>query len=544
MINKLDSIAFPKLGEEHTKTLCGLGKLMNFQPGEFLFKAGDTDFPFYVIKSGEVEILADSREGEKTVVVHTAGGFTGDVDLLTGRPIMVTGKAKTAVEALAITKETLHTILSDRPNLGEILLKAFLMRRQLLEQSGFSSVRVIGSQYSRDTHRIREFLTKNKVPFSWMNLEKDPVVHAFLAEMKIKPEDTPVVICQGGTFNKNPSNSQLAECLGIKKLVDHKVYDLVIVGAGPAGLAGAVYGASEGLKTLLLDSIGPGGQAGTSSKIENYVGFPTGLTGADLANRALIQAEKFGATISAPAQVSHLSSENGYHTLRLESGEEVIAKCVLISAGIAYRRLDVPGCERFEGAGIYYAATAVEAELCQGSQVVIVGSGNSAGQAAVFLSERASRVFLLTRHDLRKTMSEYLVRRIEQTPNVEVVMNGQIKNFFGTESLSAVEMASSAEKSPQQVPCAAVFVFIGATPCTSWLADAVQMDEAGFVKTGFQVEASESWPLRRAPYLLETSRPGIFAAGDVRCGSTKRVASAVGEGSMAIQFVHQYLAAG
>lgn len=307
----------------------------------------------------------------------------------------------------------------------------------------------------------------------------------------------------------------------------------------------AVYGASEGLKTLMLDKIGPGGQAGTSSKIENYMGFPTGLSGSDLAGRAMLQAEKFGATLFAPAEVIRLTSENGYHQLGLESGEEVTAKCILIASGASYRKLAVDGCERFEGSGLYYAATAMEAQLCRGAQIAIVGGGNSAGQAAVYLSERCSHVFLLIRgDDLGKTMSQYLTRRIEQTANIELRRHTEISMMQGDQSLTTVVMTCSQTGRSDTVECLAVFVFIGAVPHTTWLPDTIQVDRHGFVKTGMQVMESSVWPLRRQPFLLETSLPGIFAAGDVRLGSTKRVASAVGEGAMAVQFVHEYLAGG
>jgi thioredoxin reductase (NADPH) len=362
------------------------------------------------------------------------------------------------------------------------------MRRQLLEESGFAGLRVLGSRYSRDTHRIREFLARNKVPSTWIDLENDPEVDALLTQLSIAADETPVVFCSKDQLVRNPSNAQLADCLGIRKPLEQAVYDLAVVGAGPGGLAAAVYGASEGLKTVVLDKIGPGGQAGTSSKIENYMGFPIGLSGADLANRAVIQAEKFGATLSAPAEVVRLHSENGYHVLRLESGEEISARRILISAGASYRKLNIDGCERFGGSGVYYAATAVEAQLCRSAQVVIVGGGNSAGQAAVYLSEYASKVLLLIRgDDLGKNMSHYLVRRIEQTPNIEVRRFTEISQMHGDKSLATVELICSQTGQSDTIPCPAVFIFIGAVPHTAWLLDAIQVDHNGFVKTGLQV---------------------------------------------------------
>jgi thioredoxin reductase (NADPH) len=536
-----DPIAFPKLDDAQIATLGKFATLKTFQVGETLFTAGERDFKFFVVKTGEVEIV-DRSSGEDTIVtVHGSREFTGDVDMLTGRASVVSAIARTRCEAYEISAADLRRILTEGPQLSDVLLRAFLMRRQLLEESGFTGLRVLGSRYSRDTHRLREFLARNKVPFTWIDLENDPQVNALLAQLSIIADETPVVLCSKDQLVRNPSNAQLADCLGIRKPLEQAVYDLAVVGAGPGGLAAAVYGASEGLKTVVLDKIGPGGQAGTSSKIENYMGFPMGLSGADLANRAVLQAEKFGATLSAPAEVVRLHSENGYHVLRLENGEEVSARCILISAGASYRKLNIDGCERFEGSGVYYAATAVESQLCRSAQVVIVGGGNSAGQAAVYLSEHASKVLLLIRgDDLGKNMSHYLVRRIEQTPNIEVRRFTAISQMHGDKSLATVELICSQTGQSDTVPCPAVFVFIGAVPHTTWLPDAVQVDRNGFVKTGQQV--AESWPLHRQPFLLETSCPGIFAAGDVRLGSTKRVAFAVGEGAMAVQFVHEYLA--
>jgi thioredoxin reductase (NADPH) len=535
--------AFPKLDDVQITALGKFATLKQFQAGETLFAAGERDFKFFIVETGEVEIIEHSSGQEKIVTVHESREFTGDVDMLTGRPTVVSGVARTPCEVYEISAADLRRILNEMPQLSDVLLRAFLMRRRLLEESGFTGLRVVGSRYSRDTHRIREFLSKNKVPFTWIDLENDPQVGTLLAQFKITADETPVVACGGDTMVRNPSNTQLADCLGIRKLLEQAVYDLAIVGAGPAGLAAAVYGASEGLKTLVLDKLGPGGQAGTSSKIENYMGFPLGLSGSDLASRAVFQAEKFGATLSAPAEVVRLNSDNKYHMLHLESGEDISAKCILISSGASYRKLPIDGCERFEGTGVYYAATATEAQLCRGVPVVIVGAGNSAGQAAVYLSERASKVLLLIRgDDLGKNMSRYLTRRIEQTANIEVRRHTEVSCMHGDKSLAAVDLISKQTGQSDTVDCLALFVFIGAMPHTTWLPDAVQVDRNGFVKTGIHVMDSTAWPLRRQPFLLETSCPGIFAAGDVRLGSTKRVASAVGEGAMAVQFVHEYLA--
>jgi thioredoxin reductase (NADPH) len=366
-------VAFPKLDDAQIESLGKFATLKQFQAGDTLFVAGERDFRFFVIKSGEVEIIDRSSGDEKSVTIHEAREFTGDVDMLTGRPVMFSAIARTRCEVYEISATDLRRILNEMPQLSDVLLRAFLMRRQLVEESGFTGVRVVGSCYSRDTLRIREFLAMNKVPFTWIDLESDPHVETLLAQFMVKPDETPVVVCSDEQLLRNPSNAELVECVGVWHPLEKILYDLAIVGAGPAGLAAAVYGASEGLKTLFLDMLGPGGQAGTSSKIENYMGFPMGISGSELANRTVLQAQKFGAALTAPAEVMELKSETGSHLLRLSSGEEASARCVVIATGASYRKLTVDGCDRLEGAGVYYACTAVEALLCGGSPVIVVG---------------------------------------------------------------------------------------------------------------------------------------------------------------------------
>jgi thioredoxin reductase (NADPH) len=442
-----------------------------------------------------------------------------------------------------ITGDALRQVLNRCPAISDIVLQAFIARRQLLRESpNFTGLRVIGSRYSPDTFRVRDFLSKNRILFTWVDVENDPNVDRLLRQFGVTESDTPVVACGSMLLLRNPSNRQLADAIGIRQPLEDLVYDLVVVGAGPAGLAAAVYGASEGLRTAILEQTAPGGQAGSSMRIENYLGFPTGLTGSELAGRAILQANKFGARLSVPTLVNRLAFENAYTLVRLDGGETVTAKCLLIATGADYRRLGVPGADGFEGTGVYYAATLAEAHLCQGSQVVVVGGGNSAGQAAVFLSGHAHRVLILIRgDDLYKNMSSYLVRRIEQTPNIELLCNTTIRQMNGNGHLASVDIVQSQTGEERTVETPGVFSFIGADPRTSWLPPEIERDGKGFVRTGADLARSPYWTSGRQPLLLETSRPGVFAAGDVRSGSVKRVASAVGEGAMAVQFVHEHL---
>lgn len=541
----LHSIAFPVLNADQIAQIANCTTIAprHCVDGETLIAVGARAFQFFIVKSGEIEVLDFSGETPRTITRHGPGEFTGDIDHLTGGRSVFAAVARGNCEVFEISGEALRHVLNQCPGLSDIILQAFVARRQLLRESpNFIGLRVIGSRYSTDTFRVRDFLTRNRVLFTWTDLESDPQVDHLLKDFGVTVADTPVVACAHMLLLRNPSNQRLADEVGIHQPLAHAVFDLLVVGAGPAGLAAAVYGASEGLKTAVLDSNSPGGQAGSSMRIENYLGFPTGLTGAELTDRATLQANKFGAHLSIPSAATRLSFENGYAIVDAGSPEPVTAKCLLIATGAQYRRLQVEGVEKFEGTGVYYAATPAEALFCRGCTAIVVGGGNSAGQAAVFLAGHASRVLLLIRgDDLNKNMSSYLVQRIEQTANIELLCNTTIQQMVGADHLKAVEIVTGASETRRTVDTPAVFSFIGATPLTDWLPPEVERDSKGFVRTGSSVAQSPHWAAARAPFLLETSRRGVFAAGDVRSGSVKRVASAVGEGAMAVQFVHEFL---
>jgi thioredoxin reductase (NADPH) len=543
-VQDLNSVAFPVLRDEQVAALarCAGATLRRCSDGEVLIKAGDPHFDFFVVKSGCIEILDESGDTPKRTALHQKGEFTGDVTHLTGKRALVSAVARGDTEVYEISTEALRGVLNQCPDAGDVILQAFIARRQLLHESrSFTGLRVIGSRYSVDTFRIRDFLASNRVPFTWLDLESDPQVNELLRRFAVSPAETPVVAFGSQLLLRNPSNRQLAESIGLRQPLTKKTYDLVIVGGGPAGLAAAVYAASEGLDTLVLERVAPGGQAGRSMRIENYLGFPTGISGGELADRAVLQANKFGARLPVPTPVQALRFDGPYAFLEIDGAESIGAKSLLIATGAEYRQLDVPGCRAFEGRGVYYAATTNEESLCRGAEVLVVGGGNSAGQAAVFLAGRARKVYILIRgDDLHKSMSSYLVHRIEQTPNIEVLCNTEVRRMDGDGHLRTVEVVNTRTGQARTFTTPALFSFIGAVPRVDWLPPEIERDDKGFVRTGPELASSPHRTARRPPSLLETSRPGVFAAGDVRAGSVKRVASAVGEGAMAVQFVHEY----
>jgi thioredoxin reductase (NADPH) len=549
--NSEERTAFPRLDEADVAGLAEIGSRRSLQDGEVLFEAGEERCGFFVVLSGAVKVVDGSGDAAQIVSVHKQGEFTGDVDVLGARRAIVSAVAEGATEVLHIPSGDLNRLLSEQPDLGETILNAFIARRELLMESGFQGLRVIGSHDSLRAFQLCEFLARNQVPHTWIKVEIDHGVGQLLADLGVTEKDLPVVAYGDRPLLRNPSLAQLAEQVGLKSTLDKNCYDLVVIGAGPAGLAAAVYGASEGLRTLVLDGAGPGGQAGASTKIENYLGFPTGITGADLMSRAVLQAQKFGAQFSTPSLVSALDLDGELPTIHIEGDGTVTTKCVLIATGAAYRKLDIPERERFDGLGVYYAATQTELVACHETDVIVVGGGNSAGQAIMFLSQHTRSVTVLLRgSDLYASMSSYLADRIEAAENVKVRYHSKIRRLAGEERLEAVEIEDTETDARETIKTPAVFSFIGAVPCTKWLPAQIETDADGFICTGRDVtNPAPGLPMRdartpnpmRPAFPMETSYPGVFAAGDVRAGSTKRVSSAVGEGAMAIRYVHEYL---
>jgi thioredoxin reductase (NADPH) len=547
MANDQD-VAFPTFGAKDLAALRARGRTRDIRAGEVLFAEGDREFSFFVVLEGSVEIVEHSRGTPHTVTVHRPGQFTGDVDVLSGRAVLVTGRASQDGQVLQLSRAELRRAVDELPELGETILKAFLMRRTLLLSDGFEGVKIIGSRFSHDAHRLRDFASRNAIPFRWIDLDADEQADALLRQLGIAPSATPIVLGRDGRWASNPSLADFAHCAGLTPtLEEDHVYDLVVVGAGPAGLAASVYAASEGLDVLTADALAAGGQAGTSSRIENYLGFPTGISGADLTRNALIQAQRFGARITVPCQVRSLGIDGGERIVTLADGTRLRTRCVLVATGVEYRKLDIPRFGDFEGSGIYYAATEMEARLCRGEEVVVVGAGNSAGQAIVYLARQARRVHVVVRgSELGPSMSRYLVDRVQGLENVTIHCGAVVVGLDGDGHLGAVHVKVGADDRAT-FDTKALFLFIGADANTSWLRGCVELDRKGFVLTGTTLPAgtveAERWrSAGRAPFLLETSLPGVFAAGDVRSGSVKRVASAVGEGSMAVSFVHAHIA--
>jgi thioredoxin reductase (NADPH) len=522
-----------------------LGTRCSVRSGDYLYRAGDANYDFYIVLSGRVEILLNTDGEEQLVATHGPGRFLGELNLLTGLRVFVDARVVEPGEVLAVPVETLRRIIANQPQLSDKVLAAFMARRADHINDAASSVQVIGSRYSPETAEIREFLARTRLPHKRLDPDADPTIDAVLQQFDIQPSDLPVVITLGKVLRR-PTPAALSEYLGLTVgNLPERCFDLVIVGGGPAGLAAAVYGASEGLRTLDIDMVAPGGQAGTSSRIENYFGFPTGISGGDLTQRGLVQAEKFGASLSAPCAAIALREQAGHLIVELSNGSCVSGRAVIAATGARYRRLDVDRLAEFEAISICYAATEVEARECAGDPVLVVGGGNSAGQAAVFLAEQGSPVTMVTRgEDLGASMSRYLVDRLESHPRIAVLTQTRVVGLHGDRSLEAVRVAGPFGEN--SLSCAALFSFIGADPVSKWLSGFAAVDDRGFVLTDCALtnhQLDARWTaLGRRPLPFETSHPGLFAVGDLRSGSTKRVAAAVGEGSSAVRSVHEHLA--
>jgi thioredoxin reductase (NADPH) len=544
--------AFPRLTESQLQTLAAHGQRQATQQDQVLYRAGDVDCAFYVVVDGKVAMIEGYGGEEQVVGVHGPGRFLGSIGLLVGGAVFLTAVVTEPGAVLAVPTSALRELVARDAALGDLVLRAYLLRQSMLIGLG-GGLRILGSRFSPDTRRLLEFVARNRLPHRWIDLEEDAEAEILLRELQVRADETPVVLWRDRQVLRNPSNAELARLLGLPaQVIPDRVYDLVVVGAGPAGLAAAVYGASEGLDTLVLDSAATGGQAGRSPRIENYLGFPSGLSGAELADRAVIQARKFGARLSVPADAVGLRESDGYHVIALAEGGSVTARAVLIATGVRYRELDVPRLAEFEGVGVYHAATEMEARMCAHDPVVVVGGGNSAGQASLFLAQRAAKVRLVVRGtDLGQSMSRYLVDRVRQTPGVEVLLHTEVREPVGPAGrLEAVLAEDVLTHEWHRLDAKAMFVFIGTQPYTGWLDGQVALDRQGFVRTGADAADAggagrvrpDGAGRRTGPTVLETSWPGVFAVGDVRSGSIKRVASAVGEGSMAVRLVHEYLA--
>lgn len=545
-----DTETYPLLSVAQIDRMRPCARLRSVRSGEVLYQPGDLAVPLYVLLSTSVQIVQPDTEGERAVTLLVPGMFTGEAGMIGGQRAVVLARATQSGEVLEVRPEELRALAARDAQLGEVLLRAFILRRLMLIARQLGNVLIIGSGHSANTIRIREFLSRNGHPYTYVDLDVDEGSQALLDRFVISVTEIPIVICNGKAVLRNPSPLELADCLGLNDNVKSSLFrDLIIVGGGPAGLATAVYAASEGLAPLVIESHAPGGQAGASSRIENYLGFPTGISGQELASGAATQARKFGAEIAIARSIVQLKCERRPYELVMEDGSVLFARTIVIATGACYKKPAVPRLVHFEGRGVHYGATYIEAQLCLDEEVVVIGGGNSAGQAAIFLSQTARKVYMLVRSpDLVKTMSRYLIQRIIGNPSIELLCETELVGLTGLDSVESVSWVNRETQQTSGAPVHHVFVMTGASPNSAWLRGCVALDTNGFVLTGRDLplfvsrEQSPAWPLRRAPQLFETSLPGVFAVGDVRAGSVKRVASAVGEGAIVVSLVHRALA--
>ena len=539
--------AFPVLTAEQINRIRPLSRVRKVKAGEIVFEPGDLDISFFVLLSGSMEIVQPGIQGERLIVNHDAGEFTGEITMISGRRGLVRGRVTAAGEFLEMSSDQLRTLVARDAELSELFMRAFILRRVTLINRGQGNVILMGSRHSAKTLRLREFLTRNGHPFTYVDLDTDNSSQQMLDHFQVTMEEIPVVVCNNRTVLRSPSIQELARCLGLNAhITASEVRDLVIVGAGPAGLAAAVYGASEGLDVLVIEAESPGGQAGSSSRIENYLGFPLGISGQELAGRAAAQAQKFGAKVLIANNVTKLNCDRSPYELIVDCGQVIRSRTVVIASGAQYKKPKLENLTKFEGQGVYYGATYIEAQLCGKEDAIVVGGGNSAGQAAVYLSQTASKVHMLVRSgQLSDTMSRYLIQRIEENPVIELHYYTEIVGLDGDTQLECVTWRDKNTGETSTHDIRYVFIMAGGSPRTDWLKGCVAMDNKGFILTGRDLDPvlqDYHWPLPRVPQMLETSLPGVFAVGDVRAGNVKRVASAVGEGSIAISLVHRVLA--
>jgi thioredoxin reductase (NADPH) len=538
---------FPTLTDAQIARIERVGRLRDVRAGEILFERGEKNTRFYVVVRGAVEIVRTDGDKEEQVTVHQPGGFTGELNMLSGERSLVRGRVLADGSLVEVDRDDLRTLVQRDPELSEIIMRAFILRRAALLRQNVSDMILLGSRYSAATLRLKEFLSRNAQPFAYQDVETDPGVQALLDRFRIGIDEIPVILCRQGQVLRNPSIEGLASELGLSPELDGKVLrDVVIVGAGPAGLAAAVYAASEGLDVLVLEMTAPGGQAGTSSRIENYLGFPTGISGEELAMRALTQAEKFGADVAIARTAVRIACDTRPYAVHLANGEVVHSRCIVVASGAKYRRLSLSELSRFEGAGVYYSATHLEAQMCTSEEIAVVGGGNSAGQAAVFLSSVAKHVHVLVRgKGLAESMSRYLIQRIESISNMTLRTFSEVAGLEGDNHLERVRWRHVRTGEEEVRPIRSLFSMTGADPNTGWLDGCVVLDEKGFVKTGADLTGDElaqgHWPRARRPFLMESSIPGVFVVGDARAASVKRVAAAVGEGSVCVQLIHRAL---
>jgi thioredoxin reductase (NADPH) len=541
------ALMFPTLTSAQIARIASHGVTRAITRGEVLIEGGQTQVPFFVLKAGEIEVTRPSGLGDLLVAVLCPAQFTGDMSMIFDRPAQMRLSVSKSGEVVQLTRDQMHALIQTDSEISEVLMRALIHRRSAVVAQGIGDALLIGSGRSAATLRIKEFLTRNGHPFKYLDLDSDADVQDLLDRFHVDRAELPVLICHGTAVLKRPSNLEIADRLGFNVGIDENhLRDVVIVGSGPAGLAAAVYAASEGLDALVIEASSPGGQAGSSSNIENYLGFPTGISGRDLAGRAYAQAHKFGANVMIAKGATELACERKPFSVSLNDGTSIGARTVIIATGARYRKPSLANLEQFEGAGIYYSATFMEAQLCAGDEIIVVGGANSAAQATVFLARTVRRIHLLVRsNNVSASMSRYLIRRIEAIPSIKLRTRTEIVALEGNGHLERVKWVDGTGAVTSH-EIRHVFLMTGAEANTGWLNGRVTLDEKGFIKTGPDLTqqdlAAAQWPLERSPYLLETSRAGVFAVGDVRSGNVKRVASAVGEGSIAISFVHRVLA--